>query len=177
MWTSFIGFMASGKSSVTDHLQEATSRPAVSIDRLVIDQAKRSIPEIFAYEGEAGFRKREMVALKGLEAKRPLLVDTGGGLVKTPEAVEILRSQGVVIWLDAPWEVFRARLRASDKASRPLIARLGWDGIEDLFHERRRLYASIADFRIWTTGLPIPSVARTAMLRSLIWERRQDGRF
>nr|MEE4269268.1 shikimate kinase [Candidatus Krumholzibacteria bacterium] len=176
MWTSFIGFMASGKSAVTSHLQGATSRPAVSVDVLVTEKAGRSIPDIFAQDGEPAFRRREVLALESLDGQRPLLVDTGGGIVESPEAVELLRDRGVVIWLDAPWETIRARLKQSDLDARPLVGRLGWDGLEDLYHRRRRLYAGAADFRLWASGGTVAEVARTSMLRSLIWERRQTGR-
>lgn len=176
MWTSFIGFMASGKSSVTRHLQEATSRPAVSLDEAVVRRTGLSIDGIFAEEGEAAFRAHELAALRELDPDRPLVVDTGGGVVETPAAVELLRSRGVVIWLDAPWEVFRDRLRASAAAGRPLVIQLGWAGLEALFHRRRRLYAAAADFRVSGRSRTVQEIARTAMLRSLIWERRQDGR-
>jgi shikimate kinase len=176
MWTSFIGFMASGKSSVTGHLQAATRRPAVSVDTLVAERAGLSIPRIFQTEGEARFRELELEALASLEADRHLVVDTGGGIVETPAAVDLLRSRGVIIWLDAPWEIFRQRLRESETEERPLIGRLGWAGLEDLFHKRRRLYAAAADFRISGKGRTIAELARTAMLRSLIWERRQEGK-
>lgn len=176
MWTSFIGFMASGKSSVTRHLQAVTNRPTASLDEEVVRRAGMSIDEIFQREGQARFRARELAALQELDPSRHLVVDTGGGVVETPAAVDLLRSRGVVIWLDAPWEVFRDRLRASAAAGRPLVVELGWSGLETLFHQRRRLYAAAADFRVSGRNRTVDEIARTAMLRSLIWERRQEGK-
>jgi shikimate kinase len=176
MWTSFIGFMASGKSSVTSHLQSVTSRPLASVDHLVAQRSGLSIPQIFQTQGESRFREMELEVLRELDGERPLVVDTGGGIVETPAAVELLRHRGVIIWLDAPWEVFRQRLRTGEPGSRPLVDRLGWAGLEELFQNRRRLYAAAADFRISGKNRTVAELSRIAMLRSLIWERRQEGK-
>lgn len=176
MWTSFIGFMASGKSSVTSHLQSVTSRPAASVDSLVTQRTGLSIPQIFQTAGEPGFRELELAVLQELDPERPLVVDTGGGIVEIPEAVALLRGRGVVIWLDAPWEIFRQRLRTGNTGSRPLVDKLGWAGLEELFQKRRRLYAAAADFRISGKNRTVAELSRIAMLRSLIWERRQEGK-
>ena len=171
MWTSFVGFMGCGKTTVADALQAATGRPVVHLDDAVTTRADRSVAALFAHEGEAAFRGRELAELEALDAGRNLVVDTGGGVVETPAAVDLLRARGVVIWLDAPWEIHRARLKAAPDG-RPLIDRLGWAGLEDLFRRRRALYAAAADFRLTATATDPEQLARTAMLRSLVWSRR-----
>ena len=175
MWTSFIGFMASGKSTLTRRLHASTNRPAVSLDDVIVAEAGRSIPEIFAAEGEDTFRERELAALRALDPARNLVLDTGGGIVQTPPAVDLLRERGVVIWLDAPWDVVRARLKTEPPDTRPLVGRLGWAGLEELFRVRRPLYAAAADFRLRSGERDEEQLARVSMLRSLIWERRRDG--
>ena len=172
MWTSFVGFIASGKTTVADALQAATGRPVVHVDAAVTARAGATIVEIFAREGEAAFRDRELAELAALDAGRNLVVDTGGGLVETPAATELLRERGVVIWLDAPWEIHRTRLKACPPGERPLLDKLGWAGLEELFRRRRRLYAAAADFRLSATVADPALLARTAMLRSLVWSRR-----
>ncbi len=172
MWTSFVGFMGSGKTTVADALQAASGRPVVHIDEAVVARAGRSVAAIFEHEGEAAFRERELQELASLDPARNLVVDTGGGIVQTPAAVDLLRERGVVIWLDAPWETIRARLKAGPSGERPLVDRLGWAGLEELFRGRRRLYAAAADFRLPATAAEPALLARTAMLRSLVWSRR-----
>jgi len=168
--------MASGKSAVTRRLQVVTNRPAIGLDRAIEAKAGVSISELFAAQGEATFRSLEIAVLAEQVPDRPLLVDTGGGLIQTPAAVRLLRERGVVIWLDAPWEVLRGRLKDSDQASRPLIGELGWTGLEDLFQRRRRLYAAAADFRLRSDRDTVDEIAQRAMLRSLQWERQpQEG--
>ncbi|MFO7609830.1 MAG: shikimate kinase [Candidatus Krumholzibacteriia bacterium] len=174
MWTSFVGFMGCGKSTVTRLLQAATSRPLVATDDLVVDRAGLPIAGIFARDGEPAFRRLELEVLTGLDPERSLVVDTGGGVVENPAAVALLRSRGVVIWIDAHWEILRHRLQAQDDGTRPLVARLGWSGLEALHRRRRRLYAAAADFRLRSGESTAEDVARTAMLRSLLWERRRE---
>ena len=173
MWTSFIGFMASGKSKVTADLLASTSRPAVSVDQMVVQKQGCSISEIFETQGQAAFRQMELNALKELDPSRNLLVDTGGGIVETAAAVSLLRSNGVVIWLDCPWEIVRARLKKASGRVRPLVNELGWEGLEDLFSRRRPLYAAAADFRLHSVG-DLENLSQTAMLRSIIWQRHNE---
>jgi shikimate kinase len=87
----------------------------------------------------------------------------------------LLRDRGVVIWLDASWDVIRSRLKAEPSPVRPLIGKLGWAGLEELFRRRRPLYAAAADFRLRSGDLDGADLARISRLRSLIWERRQQG--
>jgi len=165
--------MASGKSKVTANLLASTSRPGVSVDELVVQKRGCSIADIFESDGQAAFRKIELEALQGMDPARNLIVDTGGGVVETPAAVAVLRANGVVIWLDCSWEVVRARLKNSPKGVRPLVAELGWAGLEDLFRRRRPLYAAAADFRLRSEG-DLENLSRTAMLRSIVWQRHTE---
>ena len=59
-----IGFMGTGKTTVGRILAEKLGRPFVDLDEVIVRQAGRSVPEIFAADGERGFRARERDALK-----------------------------------------------------------------------------------------------------------------
>ncbi|MFH2051634.1 MAG: shikimate kinase [bacterium] len=174
MWTSFIGFMGSGKSTIAGRLRVLSSRPLVAVDDLVSGSAGKAIPAIFAEDGEAAFREAEFRALQVLDPGRNLVVDTGGGILESPGAADLLRSRGVVIWLDAAWDNLRSRLE-DDPGDRPLVRDLGWDGLEALYRRRRRQYAAAADFRLRSDAGTVDQLARRAMLRSLLWERREMG--
>lgn len=174
MWTSLIGFMASGKTAVARRVRTVAGRQSLSLDEAVEARAGLPVTEIFARRGEAAFRDLELEALAAQEPDHDLVLDTGGGVVQTPAAVALLRRRGVVVWLDSTWDVLRVRLKESDQATRPLIARLGWTGLEELFHRRRRLYARSADFRLRSDRDSIDTLARKTMLRSMQWARRRD---
>lgn len=167
--------MASGKSTVAARLEGSTRRPRVSVDELIKERAGRSIASLFADEGPAAFRRRELETLESLDPERNLLVDTGGGIVETEKALTLLRTNGVVIWLDCPWKEVRSRLKEGPAGVRPLVQQLGWAGLEELFRRRRPIYAAAADFRL-NASADLESLARTAMHRSLVWQRQVDRR-
>ncbi len=165
--------MASGKSTVSASLLASTNRLSASIDELVEHNDGSGVAEIFSTRGQAAFRDLELKALGELDPSRNLVVDTGGGIVETAAAVAMLRANGVVIWLDCSWKEVRARLKNAPVGMRPLVTELGWAGLEELFRSRRPLYAAAADFRLKADG-DLDIIARTAMLRSLIWQRHLE---
>jgi len=175
MWTSFIGFMASGKSAMIDLLHQGTRLTAVDLDKVVAERAGCSLPEIFHRGGVDQFRALEREALAALAPDQSLLLATGGGCVEVPQNAELLRERGVVIWLDASWAVLRLRIEQEGAERRPLVAHLGWDGLQRLYTHRRRVYARTAHFRLRTDRVPLGVTARNAMLRSLWWKRRREG--
>lgn len=141
-----VGMMGSGKSSVGRPLATALGYRFVDADQLLEQAAGRSIPSIFASEGEEGFRALETQVLDALSPWQRTVVATGGGVVLRPVNWGYLR-QGVVVWLDAPEAVLLRRLR-QDPTARPLLAmedprqRLG-----ELLEQRRPLYAQ-ADLHV-----------------------------
>jgi shikimate kinase len=173
MWTSFIGFLASGKSTCVYLLSQGTRQPAVDLDEEVARLAGLSVPEIFRGGGLDRFRGLEQQALEGLLSRRALLLATGAGCVESPRSVEMLQRQGVVIWLDAPWEILRGRLEAAGAGRRPVLDHLGWDGLERLYLRRQRLYAAVAHFRLRSDQASAANVARDALLHSLFWRRQR----
>src|SRR4028118_1189234 len=90
-----IGFMASGKSSVARELARLLMRETVDTDADVERRSGRSIREIFQVSGEEAFRCIESATLcEALQAKEPLVVSTGGGIVKSATNRELLQQAG-----------------------------------------------------------------------------------
>lgn len=141
-----VGMMGSGKSSVGRPLAEALGYRFLDADTVVEQAAGRTIPEIFAAEGETGFRALETSVLDQLASWHSLVVATGGGVVGRPQNWGHLR-QGVVIWLDAPEALLLQRLR-NDPTPRPLLADQDPAArLTALLNARRPLYA-LADLTI-----------------------------
>lgn len=144
-----VGFMGCGKSTVGPLVAGRLGEPFVDLDREIERTAGMSIREIFAQEGEAGFRRRETESLRDVLARRPHVVAAGGGLVTQAENRRLLREKAATVWLRAPIdELLRRIARSSD---RPLIQ--GDDGMERarrLYREREPLYAE-ADFHVDAT--------------------------
>ena len=141
-----VGMMGSGKSSVGRPLANALGYRFVDADQLLEQSAGRSIPAIFASEGEEAFRALETQVLDAISPWQRLVVATGGGVVQRPVNWGYLR-QGVVIWLDAPEALLLRRLR-DDPTPRPLLALPDpSERLRELLERRRPLYAQ-ADLRL-----------------------------
>jgi shikimate kinase len=168
-----VGMMGSGKSSAGRHLAQQLSYRFLDADTSLEQVAGRSIPEIFASEGESGFRALEAAVLNQIAGWHSLVVATGGGVVTRPENWGQMR-QGVVIWLDAPEDVLLQRLNA-DPTPRPLMASPDPAArLQQLLAERRPLYAQ-ADLQIVQDGRGPAQVAQQVLeaLPSILKERTQ----
>ena len=118
-----IGLPGSGKTTLGRQLAAHYGRAFLDLDAAIVAEAGRSIPEIFAQEGEAGFRAREAAALRAVAAQPgpPLVVATGGGAPCFLDNVAVLRGSGFLLWLDVPLPELVRRLGRS-RTSRPLLA-------------------------------------------------------
>lgn len=153
-----IGFMGSGKTTVGHLVAEKLAWPFVDTDALVVEEAGLSIPDIFAAEGEAGFRERESAVLERLAGEPPSVIATGGGIVTQPRNAPLLRSLGFVVWLSASEADIYARV--SRNRSRPLLQTPDpRRTIHDLLDQRRPLYESFAHLTIETHGLEPEEIA------------------
>ena len=121
-----VGLPGSGKSAVGRRLARRHEADFIDLDESIEAEAGARVPEIFAEEGEAGFRIRERAAIAALgPADRDLrlrrVVATGGGAVIDPRNRWRLYRGRVPIWIDGRPEVLGQRLRRSPTV-RPLIA-------------------------------------------------------
>ena len=94
-----IGMPGCGKSTVGKALAEALGKQFVDADEELVKIYGKSIPDIFAEEGEAGFRVKETAVLKELGKKSGLIIATGGGCVTKAENYPLLHQNGTIFWL------------------------------------------------------------------------------
>jgi shikimate kinase len=80
------------------------------------------VAEVFAAEGEGGFRRREAAALRGCAAHPEVVVATGGGIVGAEANRQWMREHGLVVWLNADFPVLASRLGGDARRARPLFA-------------------------------------------------------
>jgi shikimate kinase len=150
--------MGAGKSSVGACLRRQTGLGLLDMDDIVASKFGLSIPEIFAEHGEKKFREAETAALRCVRTEGQAIIVTGGGIVLRKENVGILKSHGVIVWLDADEKTLFAR--ASRKQNRPLLRTKNPRKAFSQIHDARRpLYASIADIRVDTSVLTDEEVA------------------
>ena len=146
-----VGMPGSGKSTVGRVVADRLDAQFVDLDAAISVAAGRSIPEIFAHEGEAGFRDRERDALAVLvDRGAPVVVATGGGIVTTEEARALL-GRTTCVWLTAESATLMERL-ADEASTRPLLADDPAGSILRLSTAREPLYRSVARHVVDTDG-------------------------
>lgn len=130
-----IGMPGCGKSTVARHLGAMTGRPVVDIDKQIVEVIGMGIPSYFAQFGEPAFRAVETHVLRQATRESGCIIATGGGVVTMPENRDLLRQNGVVLFLNCDKE------RLSSKG-RPVTQR---DGIDALLQKRIPLYTAWSD--------------------------------
>ena len=153
-----IGLPGSGKSVVGRRLAGRHAATFIDLDERIEATAGRSIPEIFAEEGEATFRRLERAAIADLGPADPAreierVIATGGGAVVDPRNRWALYRGRITVWLDGRPEVLAQRLRRSPHV-RPLVA--GRDpigAIRDLGAKRERFYAAASVHQLGVTEI------------------------
>ncbi len=139
-----VGFMGSGKSTIGILLSEYLGWEFVDLDKVIEEKEGMKIKDIFAVKGEDYFRNLEIKTLKDILSKEKVVVATGGGLGARREAMEIMKANGFVVWLDISFEEFMKR--CGKDPNRPLLKK-GRGELEKLFNERRKVYRE-ADLRV-----------------------------
>ncbi|HEX7246575.1 MAG TPA: shikimate kinase, partial [Actinomycetota bacterium] len=119
--------------------------------------------EIFAAEGEAGFRALEAAALVKAGSNDPSVVSCGGGVVLEPANRITLRNTGSVVYLDVGIDQLRERVRPAE--DRPLIRAEG--DLERLLAERGPLYREFAAHVVDASGTP--GEVADAIVEELRW--------
>lgn len=137
------GFMGSGKTTVGRLLARQLGVPFNDLDKEVEKAAAASIPEIFAREGEAAFRRLERIALEHASRLDLAVVSTGGGTLATDQNMELARASGTVVYLRAtiPTIIGRIATRANDRPLMASVSQAELPGhLEGLLSQRRRYY-------------------------------------
>lgn len=130
-----IGMPGCGKTTVGIALAEKLGRKFVDADAVIVEQAKMSIPEIFAKEGEEGFRSREIKVLSELGKQSGLVIATGGGCVTQAVNHSNLHQNGRIFWL-------KRQISQLPTDGRPLSQK---GNLEEMYRIRKPLYESFAD--------------------------------
>lgn len=147
-----VGFMGCGKTTLGSRLAEKLGFTFVDMDDCIVRKAGRTISDIFAAEGEAGFRRIESEVLEELLARDHMVVATGGGVVTVPENHLKLKALGFIIWLNLPENAIWNRL--SRNRTRPLLRTENpKQTVQDLLEKRLPLYAAVADLEADTKDL------------------------
>ncbi len=165
MMIALTGFMGSGKTTVGKVLADFLGCPFMDLDDLVVKKAGKSIPDIFAQDGEPAFRQLEAQVLrKTVEkyAESTAVLALGGGAVLAPSSAALLHEKTVCIYLRASLETLLARLEG-ETAGRPLADA----SLADRLAAREPIYEKTAHVVIDTDGLSPDEVADEIIISAL----------
>jgi len=170
---ALIGFMGAGKSAVGLLLSRKLGMDCIDLDEVIEDAAGESVREIFAHEGEKGFRERESDALRNVvDEGKGLVLSCGGGIVLGDENIALLRGRCRVFFLRI--SAARAVERLAGAADRPLLE--GGDleeRVRGLMEERAHRYLLAAHEVIDADEKSPQEIAEDIAER---WSKSKSGR-
>jgi shikimate kinase len=156
-----VGYRGTGKSTVARLLAGRLGWDWLDADAVLEQRAGRSIRELFAGEGEAGFRAREAALLEELCHCQRHVIATGGGVILKEENRRRLRADGAVVWLVADADTIWQRLQADATTAerRPALTVGGLDEVRELLRVREPLYRECAGWSVETAARSPAEVA------------------
>ena len=134
---ALIGMPSCGKTTIGRALADRLGKRFVDLDEEIVRAAGRSIPDLFAAEGEDGFRAREAEQTARFAREGRQVLSCGGGVVKRPENLRALRQNGVVLFIDRPLDALTVG------GGRPLSTSA--EALKTMEAQRRPLYLAAAD--------------------------------
>lgn len=153
-----IGPMGAGKSAVGRQLARLLHLDFVDSDDEIENRTGVDIPFIFEKEGEAGFRKREAVAINDLSKMDGIVLATGGGAIVDADSRSHLGGRGFVVYLFTTVDQQVSRTRKGRE--RPLLDNTDpRTTLEELLAIRDPMYREIADLVVDTDGRKVNAVA------------------
>lgn len=137
-----VGMPGCGKTTIGTVLAEHYGRKLVDMDALIVEKAGMTIPEIFALQGETGFRKIEAEVAKEVGKEKELVISTGGGVIVTPENHDALRQNATVVFINRDISVLPTD-------GRPLSQK---NSLQEMYNKRLPLYRSICHHEVDGNG-------------------------
>ena len=167
-----IGPMGSGKTSLGRRVAPRLGLDFIDLDEELERRCGVEVAVIFEIEGETGFRERERELLAEIASRSGQLVATGGGSVLDPRNREVLRRNGLVVWLRT--SVVQQLRRLERDRRRPLLAAPDRrERLTRMAEQRNPLYAEAAHLVFESRNRPMPAMAEA--LHESIHKHLQAG--
>lgn len=152
-----IGFMGTGKSTVTKYLKQMLAMDEADVDAMIVEDQKMTIKDIFESRGEEYFRSCESKAILSLQTCSQTIISCGGGAVIREENVKNLKKAGPIVLLTARPETILERVKNSDE--RPILnGNMNVEFIKGLMEKRESYYEKAADVIIETDGKDVEQI-------------------
>lgn len=147
-----IGFMGCGKSTFGKLIAKKLGYEFLDTDDVIEKTEKMKISDIFSKEGEEYFRKCERNICKSLALENNKIIATGGGIIKSEENIEMLKLNGIILYLKADAHKIFENVNKSNIV-RPLLEKEDKMGeIVRLLAQRTPLYEKYAQITVDVNG-------------------------
>jgi shikimate kinase len=145
-----IGFMGSGKTTAGKKIASLLGWSFIDLDKKIEEHEGKTIPEIFAHNGENYFRKVESEVLKDIKNQSEVVISTGGGTPCHGNNMEYMLETGFTLYLKLTPGQLKSRL-INSKGERPLIKNLDEAGLLVFINEKlaeREMYYARAELTV-----------------------------
>jgi XRE family transcriptional regulator, aerobic/anaerobic benzoate catabolism transcriptional regulator len=173
---ALLGLRGAGKTTVGRRLARRWRIPFVELDKRIEQAADLSLGELFTLHGEDYYRRLEGEVLENvLRERRPMVLATGGGIVRSPETYALLRRAAITIWLRArPEDHWNRVVRQGDR--RPMADHpQAMADLRSLLSTREPLYA-LADHTVDTSAVNAAGVVNAIEALRLGLARESEAR-
>lgn len=162
-----VGFMGSGKSTVSKELAMSLGWELIDTDNYIEEKQGRAIKDIFATEGEKAFRDMETEALRELALNGNKVISCGGGIVLRKQNVDLMRLFGKIVLLNATPQTIYERVK--NGTNRPILnGNMNVEYIAKLMSQRSAAYEYAADVVVDTDGKEVEEITEEIVERALI---------
>lgn len=155
-----IGYMGCGKSTLGRRLSEYLELQFADMDNYIEERNYKTIPQIFAEDGEAEFRKKERNALEELSEFTDIVIATGGGAPCFFDNIDLMNKTGKTIYLNIHPKILADRLLKS-KTERPLIKGKSREElvafIDETLSKRNKFYTQ-AEYQITQADMDLEDI-------------------
>ncbi len=154
-----IGYRGTGKSAVGEILSAILGMRCISMDAEIVKRAGMSIPKIVEKYGWQKFRDLESEQALELSRADNIVIDTGGGVIETPENIEALKTNSCIFWLKASADEIVSRIQGDTERPSLTPGKTFIQEVREVLELRMPKYKSAAQYEIDTDGLSPEQVA------------------
>lgn len=166
---ALIGFMGTGKSTVSKYLKDMLAMKEVDVDAMIVEDQKMPIRDIFETYGEEYFRDCESNAILNLQSCRQTIISCGGGAVIREENVKNLKKGSCIVLLTASPETILERVK--DDGGRPILnGNMNVEFIKELMAKRKDFYEKAADIIIETDHKDVQQICEELIHSLMLFE-------
>lgn len=167
-----IGFMGTGKSTVTRYLKQMLAMEEADVDAMIVEEQKMAIKDIFTAYGEEYFRNCESQTILSLQNCRRTVISCGGGAVLREENVKNLKKAGPIVLLTARPETILDRVKDSDE--RPVLnGNMNVEFVKQLMEKREAYYERAADVIIETDNKSVRQICQDLVAALIAIEKKE----